>query len=96
MRFMMLVKHAENLSGPPPKELMDAMAKLSEEAVKAGTLVDSGGAAPTPVAPPGPVFWGAGAAVRRAFSPVQGDVGRGVGFFLGSRRQRERTAVGRY
>ena len=47
MRFMMLVKHAENLSGPPPKELMDAMAKLSEEAVKAGTLVDSGGLAPT-------------------------------------------------
>ncbi len=47
MRFMMLVKHAENLSGPPPKELMDAMAKLSEEAVRAGTLVDSGGLAPT-------------------------------------------------
>src|SRR5437870_13454553 len=46
MRFMMLVKHAED-SGPPPKELMDAMAKLSEEAVKAGTLVDSGGLAPT-------------------------------------------------
>src|SRR5437870_6422208 len=46
MRFMMLVKHAED-SGPPPKELMDAMAKLSEEAVKAGMLVDSGGLAPT-------------------------------------------------
>jgi len=46
MRFMMLVKSAEN-SGPPPKELMDAMAKLAEEAVKAGTMVDSGGLAPT-------------------------------------------------
>ena len=46
MRFMMLVKHAEN-SGPPPKELMEAMAKLSEEAVKAGTMVASGGLAPT-------------------------------------------------
>src|SRR5216683_1757079 len=33
MRFMMLVKHAEN-SGAPPKELMDAIAKLSEEAVE--------------------------------------------------------------
>jgi hypothetical protein len=46
MRFMMLVKSAEN-SGPPPKELMDAMAKLAEEAVKAGTMVESGGLAPT-------------------------------------------------
>ncbi len=48
MRFMMLVKHAEN-SGPPPKELMDAIAKLSEEAAKAGTMVASGGLAPTAV-----------------------------------------------
>jgi len=46
MRFMMLVKHAEN-SGVPPKELMDAIAKLSEEAVKAGTMLGSGGLAPT-------------------------------------------------
>jgi hypothetical protein len=46
MRFMMLVKHAEN-SGPPPKEFMDAMAKLSEEAAKAGTMLGSGGLAPT-------------------------------------------------
>jgi len=43
---MMLVKHAEN-SGVPPKELMDAIAKLSEEAVKAGTMLGSGGLAPT-------------------------------------------------
>jgi hypothetical protein len=46
MRFMMLVKHAE-LSSPPPKELMDAMAILHEEAVKAGTIRGSGGLAPT-------------------------------------------------
>ena len=51
MRFMMLVNHAEN-SGPPPKEFMDAMAILSEEAVKAGTFRGSGGLAPT--APPSP------------------------------------------
>ncbi len=47
MQFMMMVRHAENNSGPPPKEFMDAMAKLSEEAVKAGTMVASGGLAPT-------------------------------------------------
>ena len=46
MRFMMLVKSAEN-SGPPPKELMDAIAKLAEEASKAGTMVETGGLAPT-------------------------------------------------
>ena len=46
MKFMMLVKHGEN-SGPPPKELMDAIAILSEEAVKNGTMLGNGGLAPT-------------------------------------------------
>lgn len=46
MKFMMLVKSTEN-SGPPPKELMDAIDKLGQEAVKNGTMVDSGGLAPT-------------------------------------------------
>jgi hypothetical protein len=46
MRFMMIVKSAEN-NGRPPKELMDAIAKLSEEANKAGTMIASGGLAPT-------------------------------------------------
>lgn len=46
MRFMMLVKHPEN-SGPPPKALMDAIAKLAEEAVKSGRMLGSGGLAPT-------------------------------------------------
>ena len=46
MKFMMLVKTAEN-SGPPPKELMDAIAIISEEAVKNGTMLGNGGLAPT-------------------------------------------------
>jgi len=46
MKFMVLVKGAEN-SGPPPKELMDAIAILSEEAVGNGTMLNSGGLAPT-------------------------------------------------
>jgi len=46
MRFMMLVKSGEN-KGLPPKELMDAIAKLSEEANKNGTMIASGGLAPT-------------------------------------------------
>jgi hypothetical protein len=42
---MMLVKSAEN-SGPPPKALMDAIAKEAEEAAKAGMMLQSGGLAP--------------------------------------------------
>ena len=45
MKFMMLVKHSEN-QGPPPQELMDAIAILAEESVKAGTMLGSGGLAP--------------------------------------------------
>jgi hypothetical protein len=46
MRFMMLVKSTEN-SGPPPKELMDAIAKLGEEASKDASMIESGGLAPS-------------------------------------------------
>ena len=46
MRFMMIVKHGEQ-QGPPPKQLMDAIAKLAEEAAKAGTMLGSGGLGPT-------------------------------------------------
>ena len=49
MRFMMLVKHPEDprYSGPPPQALMDAMQKLSEDAVKSGAMLGAGGLAPT-------------------------------------------------
>jgi len=46
MRFMMIVKHAEG-QGPPPKPLMDAIAKLAEAETKAGTMLGSGGLGPT-------------------------------------------------
>ena len=48
MRFMMIIKHAEN-QGPPPKKLMDAIATLAEEETKAGTMLGSGGLRPTAV-----------------------------------------------
>ena len=43
---MMIVKHKEGF-GFPPKELMDAIDKLSEEAVQAGTKPGSCGLKPT-------------------------------------------------
>ena len=46
MRFMMIVKSAER-SVLPPRPLMDAIGKLSEEATKAGTMVGNGGLGPT-------------------------------------------------
>jgi hypothetical protein len=46
MRFMMIVKSAEKW-GFPPKPLMDAIGKLSEDAVKAGTMIGNGGLLPT-------------------------------------------------
>ena len=46
MRFMMLVKHAEKLSGPPPQALMDAIDKLTEESKRDNTMVVAGGLAP--------------------------------------------------
>jgi hypothetical protein len=46
MRFMMIVKSAEKW-GYPPKELMEAIAKVGEEAVKAGTMIGTGGLLPT-------------------------------------------------
>ncbi len=46
MRFMMIVKHAEN-QGPPPQQLMDAITKLVEEEARAGTMLGNGGLGPT-------------------------------------------------
>ena len=42
MRFLIMVKSAES-SVPPPQPLMAAIAKLGEEATKAGTLIETGG-----------------------------------------------------
>src|SRR5258707_12866840 len=46
MKFMMIVKTADR-QGPPPKELMDAIAILSEEESKNGTMIGNGGLGPT-------------------------------------------------
>ena len=46
MRFMMMVKSNEN-AGPPPKALMEAMAKLAEENTKAGLMIEMGGLLPS-------------------------------------------------
>lgn len=46
MRFMMFVKHTEDAS-VPPEELMHAIGELSEEAIRSGAMLGTGGLAPT-------------------------------------------------
>jgi hypothetical protein len=48
MRFMMLVKHAEK-SLQPPKEFLEAMGKLNEQATKSGAFHGGGALGPTAV-----------------------------------------------
>ena len=50
MRFMTLIKSAENSTiGPPPAELLQAIGRLGGEAAQAGVLVDTAGLMPTAV-----------------------------------------------
>jgi hypothetical protein len=60
MRFMMIVRTVKN-SGPPPKGLMDAIAKLGEEATKAGEMIESGRLRPKHDGGADPAVW------RKAF-----------------------------
>lgn len=52
MRFMMLVKDNSGYTAgnPPPPELMAAVARAGEEAVRAGHMIDTGGLMPGAVA----------------------------------------------
>jgi hypothetical protein len=43
MRFITMIKSAERKYGPPPPALMAGLAKLGEDATKAGVLVETGG-----------------------------------------------------
>jgi hypothetical protein len=86
MRFMMLVKHAENY-GPPPKELMDAIGKLGEEAVKAGTMLQSGGLAPTAMSTRVRVARGKVTAMDGPFTEAKEVVGGFAIFVLKSKKE---------
>jgi hypothetical protein len=59
MRYMMIVKTAEN-QGPPPQALMQEIMKIAGEETKSGKMLGNGGLAPT----------GQGARVRLAGGKV--------------------------
>src|SRR5260370_41153416 len=79
MRFMMIVKSAEKW-GFPPKPLMDAIAKLSDEAGKAGTMIGNGGLLPTATGARPPPSRGNATATDRPL-PQAKEVGGGSGPF---------------
>jgi hypothetical protein len=47
MRYMATLKVTNRPDTPPPAELMEAIAKLGEDATRAGVLLDTGGLAPS-------------------------------------------------
>jgi hypothetical protein len=92
MRFMMLVKSAEK-SGPPPKELMDAIGKLAAEAVKAGAMLESGGLAPTAMSSRVRLARGQVTATDGPFTESKEVVGGFAVFEFGSKKEAVESAV---
>jgi hypothetical protein len=92
MRFMMIVKHAER-SGPPPKELMDAIDKLSEEAVKSGTMLGGGGLGPTETGARVRLSGGKVTVIDGPFTEAKEIIGGYAQFELKSRQEAVESAV---
>jgi hypothetical protein len=92
MRFMMLVKSAEN-AGPPPKSLMDAIAKLAEEAVRAGRMILSGGLAPTAMSSRVRISQGQLITTDGPFAEAKEVVGGFAMFEFGSKEEAVESAV---
>jgi len=92
MRFMMIVKHAER-SGPPPRELMDAIDKLSEEAVKSGTMLGGGGLGPTATGARVRLSGGKVTVIDGPFTEAKEIIGGYAQFELKSRQEAVESAV---
>ena len=92
MRFMMIVKSAES-SGFPPKELMDAIEKLSEEAIKSGTMIGSGGLGPTALGARVRLSGGKLSVIDGPFTEAKEIVGGYAQFELKSKEEAVESAV---
>lgn len=92
MRFMMLVKSAEN-AGPPPKALMDAIAELAQEAVRAGRMILSGGLAPTAMSSRVRISQGHLSTIDGPFTEAKEVVGGFAMFEFGSKEEAVESAV---
>ena len=91
MRFMMLVKSAEN-SGLPPKELMEAIWKNGENAAKAGLMIESGGLKPSAMSARVELRGGKVTAVDGPFCETKEVVGGFAIFEFGSMKEAVESA----
>jgi hypothetical protein len=92
MRFMMIVKHAEN-QGRPPKELMDAIGKLVEEESKSGVILGNGGLGPTAQGARVRLFGGKVTVIDGPFAEAKEVIGGYAQFELKSKEQAIESAV---
>lgn len=92
MRFMMIVKHREP-QGPPPKELMDAIAKSAEEQARAGRLLGNGGLKPTAQGARVRLSGGKVAVIDGPFSEAKEVIGGYAQFEFNSREEAIESAV---
>src|SRR5258707_3953534 len=93
MKFMMIVKSAER-SGFPPKELMDAIDHLSQDAAKAGTMIGGGGLGPTALGAPVPLSDGKVTVIDGPFTEAKGKGPSINGTLPSEKRARAPNAVG--
>jgi hypothetical protein len=92
MKFMMIVKHSEK-QGPPPKPLMDAIAKLAEASVKSGTMLGNGGLTSTAQGARVRVSGGKISVVDGPFTEAKEVVGGYAQFELKSKEEAVQSAV---
>ncbi len=92
MKFMMIVKSAEQ-KGPPPKELMDAIAKLAAEADTAGSMLGSGGLGPTALGARVRIDGGKLSVIDGPFTEAKEIIGGYAQFELNSKQEAVESAV---
>ncbi len=92
MKFMMIVKHPEK-QGPPPKELMDAIAILAQDAAKEGTMIGNGGLAPTALGASVRIAGGKLTVTDGPFTEAKEVVGGYAQFELKSKEEAVKSAV---
>jgi len=92
MRFMMIVKHAEN-QGPPPKALMDEIAKLGDQETKSGTMLGSGGLTSTAMGARVRVSGGKVTVTDGPFTEAKEVIGGYAQFELNSKQEAVEAAV---
>ena len=92
MKFMMIVKSAER-SGFPPKELMNAIDHLSQDDVKAGTMIGGGGLGPTALGARVRLSDGKVTVIDGPFTEAKEIIGGYAQFELNSKQQAIESAV---